>query len=248
MTHFDYRFKSNPLACWLYICGKRENTNSLQQIQYKWNSLKCHLKHPILLPKHLWNRPGQAGPPWIPLVHDEGLVREGGGGCTLWALCCCGYATMLPWIVHIKVTTCKYQGPMFFCTGTKWSMLHMSPVSGFSIVADNCTVLKIKFCYILQLTEMNPTLFVMFKIAKSIMGTMLGKSQNKFIPKGGKESRESIYETTYSLLVLLIYSVLWLNFAILSFWLGHKGHKNVISSSECGLLLFWPLTCLWMNH
>lgn len=136
----------------------------------------------------------------------------------------------------------------FFCTGTKWSMLHTSPVSGFSIVADKCTVLKIKFCYILQLTEMNPTLFAMFKIAKSIMGTMLGKSQNKFIPKGGRESRESIYETTYSLLVLLIHSVLWLNFAILSFWLGHKGHKNVISSSECGLLLFWPLPCLWMNH
>lgn len=72
----------------------------------------------------------------------------------------------------------------FFCTGTKWSMLHTSPLSGFSIVTDKCTVLKIKFCYILQLTEMNPTLFVMFKIAKSIMGTMLGKSQNKFIPKG----------------------------------------------------------------
>lgn len=88
LTHFDYRFKSNPLACWLYICGKRENTNSQQQIQYKWNSLKCHLKHPVLLPKHLWNRPGQAGPPWIPLVQDEGLVREGGGGFTLWALCC----------------------------------------------------------------------------------------------------------------------------------------------------------------
>lgn len=87
-------------------------------------------------------------------------------------------------------------------------MLHTSPVSGFSIMADKCTVLKIKFCYILQLTEMKPTLFVMFKIAKSIMGTMLGKSQNKFIPKGGRESRESIYETTYSLLVLLIHSVL----------------------------------------
>lgn len=87
-------------------------------------------------------------------------------------------------------------------------MLHMSPVSGFSIVADQCMVLKIRFCYSQQLTEMKPTLFVLFKIAHSIMGTLLGKSQNKFIPKGGRKSSESIYETTYSLLVLLIHSVL----------------------------------------